>query len=97
MKLARLDKISEGREFSQQHYYLLAALLASEGQLEDSKRPLAFRRQAEFPTERRPEKRELFSDSIQVIETWFEQSAIWLGNNARTPQQRQQAQQLLYT
>lgn len=50
-----------------------------------------------FPTERRPEKRELSHESDEVIAEWFEKSQIHLGVQADTPEKRLEAKRLFYT
>jgi hypothetical protein len=50
-----------------------------------------------FPTERRPEVRELSQEGREVINEWFELSKITIGPKADTPARIEETKRLLYT
>ena len=50
-----------------------------------------------FPTERRPQLRDLTSAPSDVIEAWFQASGITIGSIANTPDRLAQAKRLFYT
>lgn len=50
-----------------------------------------------FPTERRPELRELSQEKSEAIDEWFELSKITIGPKADTPARIEQTKRLLYT
>src|SRR5690606_2435230 len=52
----------------------------------------------EFPTTRRPVRRQLDeSTPLHIVEKWFENSGIKIGSQAETPIQIEKAKRLLYT
>lgn len=60
-------------------------------------KPMHLRSTHGFPTTRRPENRELSTEPQPVVDEWFDQSGITIGNVANTPVKRQAARRLLYT
>ena len=51
----------------------------------------------EFPTDRRPQQRDLSEAEFSVIKAWFEASGIHIGAVAATEEQQYRAMRLLYT
>lgn len=51
----------------------------------------------QFPTDRRPEKRELSTETDDVVTEWFTNSQIHLRVHADTPEKQSKARRLFYT
>jgi hypothetical protein len=60
-------------------------------------KPMSLRSMHGFPTERRPQQRELATIDQATIDDWFETSGISIGTIADTEAKRQRAKRLLYT
>ncbi len=58
--------------------------------------PITLRRIGQFPVDRRPEHRELVGEDQKIIDQWFDDSGITIGNMADTLERKNLSKRLLY-